>query len=167
MLKTLPLVAILLATSLVSCKKEEAPIQDATFEIKYSSDGMDAVETQLGLNEKSQKDPTRGRDILTYQLSHALDAKGYLADERGTVRATGRVSSGDQLHVYVSFKDITNPTNSGPSGNGFLAAALYINGQAMSAVRLGDYERHHNAELRVVDSSGKTNLLKEITVTVP
>jgi hypothetical protein len=37
----------------------------------------------------------------------------------------------------------------------------------MSAVRLGDYERHHNAELRVVDSSGKTNLLKEITVTVP
>jgi hypothetical protein len=159
--------AILLTTTLTACKKEGLPEQDVAFQIKYMSDGMRYVNTQFGLNEKSQLDPTRGGDILTGQLGHAVDASGSLIGADGQLSAASRFRKGDQVKLYVTFQDITNPSTLGPAGNGFLSASLYANGMPLGGVRLSYYEYYNSPELRVVDSSGKTNLLKELTVTIP
>jgi hypothetical protein len=167
--KALLFPGILLLTTLTSCKKgaqEDAPAQDYTFEIKYSSDGMRYVDTQLGLNLKSQTDPTKGGDLLTTQLGHAVDASGQLIGASGQLSTMGKFRKGDQVQLYVTFKDITNPAFSGPAGNGFLAAALAINGNPAGVVRLNYYEYHNSPQLRVVDGSGKTNVLKELIVTI-
>jgi hypothetical protein len=156
MRKSFTILNLLLLLAITACNKTETPIpvEDTTFEVKFSSDGMEEVDAQFGISEKSQLDPTWSGDILTGKLDASVKAAGQLT-------GTGKYRKGDKVYAYVRFNDITNPANLPPAGNGFLAAAIYINNNAYEAVRLGYYDYYNKPQQRYVDAKGKTNLLLE------